>query len=194
MLRKIHEFFLLCLLFQSILVVVKCQIANVNYKDSNNNYFPKLLNSIEYKLRNNKRISTTDSASASINEESSEHITEIHLDNAFKVVCPHEILPNNFKFERMIFNRSLHSLEISVRNKLYIIDKNYFEVSTQKVYNKLFAKYDHAWEESEIEINFAKFHHTGRYYCIYSENSGKHDRKFLVTSAVYIIFDGKLIQ
>jgi hypothetical protein len=145
-----------------------------------------------------EQLVATSSESSNSDQPITEHVNEIRLSETFTVSCPTESLPNEYTFQEIVFNRSLENVDLSSVSSRHILDKNYIEIESTRLFRSLFGSQPHHhrmanWTDHEIIVEFSQFSDTGRYYCVYSKrhhHSGDNDKSYLITSAPYIVYDG----
>ncbi|CAF0847644.1 unnamed protein product [Brachionus calyciflorus] len=110
---------------------------------------------------------------------------EIRLNSNFKIECQKEVL-DDYKFDRLIFNRSESNLDEYIKPIEKI--ENYISIKSYVKFNEIFYLIDKQWDVNQVFLNSLKYSDSGRYYCVYStKKSGKF--VYLVESYQLVVYD-----
>lgn len=128
-------------------------------------------------------------------------IKRVHLNDPIVIECELEPI-KGYRFERIVFNRSIFDLEealISESSSSSIVASksglNLLRLNSQATFEKYFDQTEigrnWAIRGNQMRISNARYRDSGCYYCVYKRDSTTVDDEFVVFSQTVFVFDGR---
>jgi hypothetical protein len=133
-------------------------------------------------------------------------IKRVHLNDPIVIECELEPI-RGYRFERIVFNRSIFDLEEALISESSSSSSSSSIVASKSGLNLLRlnsrATFDKYFDQTEIgrtwairgnqmRISNARYRDSGCYYCVYKRDSTNVDDEFVVFSQTVFVFDGRL--